>query len=219
MVVQSTWSRAWKDTEHFRESVIFFWTLEVVGAAMFGVVGGIVGYWLTPQSASAFRQNVYSGIGAGMGIIIGFVIVFVSIFAWNLFRAPYRQRDEVSRLYEPIAELATIKPGDVINGKDINVPLMFQQLKSDSLSNVKFEHCVLRGPCTIGFMGNPIFDSCNFTGRGKLSDRLIKAEPTRLYGGIGLFVHCKFEFCEFANLSLLLPEDIIKKFLKKVVEF
>lgn len=94
MAAESVWSRAWQDTEHFRESAKSYWFMEVVGAAMFGVGGGFVGYWQTPVVATSLQQFAYPTVGGAMGIILGFVIVFAFIFAWNLFRAPYRQRNE-----------------------------------------------------------------------------------------------------------------------------
>ena len=166
-----------------------------------------------PTNVSIRVAALYGFFGGVLGLLLLLAIVYIT----HLILAFKKQRDETRTLYRPIEELAHIKPGDVVRKKDINVSLMFQQLRSDTLSNVTFEHCVLRGPCTIAIKGNE-FNSCNHTGRGNFSDRLIKAEVTRPYGGIGLFVHCKFNFCEFANLSFLLPEDAMKEFLDKVVQ-
>jgi hypothetical protein len=46
-MAESTWHRAWKDTESFRQTTKSFWVVEVVGAAAFGAVGGMAGAWLT----------------------------------------------------------------------------------------------------------------------------------------------------------------------------
>lgn len=127
-----------------------------------------------------------------------------------------RQCDEVSKLYEPIKELANIKSGDIIKEKDINVSLMFQQLKTDNLFNITFDHCILRGPCTVITRGNSNFNACNFG--SNLPSRLIKCEIGKRYFGIGVFVHCTFNFCEFVNLSFLLSEDEIKKYLEGIVQ-
>jgi len=100
MARASVWERAWKDTEHFRESAKSYWLVEVVGAAIFGVGGGFVGYWRTPVGTTSLQEFAYPTIGAAIGIILGFVIVFALIFAWYLFRAPYRQRDEAYALLD-----------------------------------------------------------------------------------------------------------------------
>lgn len=93
-MLESAFHRAWRDTDKFRRSAKSFWMFEVVGAAMFGIIGAIGAFWLTPQSASPFQQNSYPAIGGGIGIIVGFITVFALVFVWNLFRAPYRQRNE-----------------------------------------------------------------------------------------------------------------------------
>jgi len=91
---ESTWRRAWKDTESFRQTAKSFWAVEVVGAAVFGAVGGTVGAWLTPEHATTLRQGVYTGVGTAIGLVLGLAVAYGLIYGWNLFRAPYRQRDE-----------------------------------------------------------------------------------------------------------------------------
>ena len=150
------------------------------------------------------------------GGVLGLILLFVAVYVIHLILALKRQRDEIRKLWQPIEELAQIKPGDVIKGKDINVSLMFQQLKSDNLVNVTFEHCTLRGPCTVVIEGNCNFNSCNFG--SNFPSKLIRGETGKRYFGIGVFVHSTFNFCEFANLSFLLSEDQIKKLLEKVVQ-
>jgi hypothetical protein len=93
-MLESKFGRAWRDTENFRQSAKSFWIFEVVGAAMFGIIGAASGFWLTPQGANPFQQNLYPAIGGGIGIIVGFIIVFALVFVWNLFCAPYRQLNE-----------------------------------------------------------------------------------------------------------------------------
>ena len=91
---EAVFKRAYKETEKFRNSAKSFWSFEIVGAAMLGLGGAYAGYLLMPAQPSSFQQFAYPGFGGTVGIIFGLVIVFVSIFLWNLFRAPYRQRDE-----------------------------------------------------------------------------------------------------------------------------
>lgn len=150
-----------------------------------------------------------SGV-AGLALLVGGTYGIQSILVFK------KQRDEARKLYEPIKELANIKSGDTIKGKDINVSLMFEQLKSDHLANVTFEHCVLRGPCTVIPKGNCNFLACNFG--SNFAATLIKCEIGKRYFGVGVFVHCKFNFCEFANLSFLLSEEQIEQYLSKVVQ-
>lgn len=91
---ETCWQRACRDTERFRKSGWSFWAWEVVGVAVFGVVGAFVGYWLTPLDSNPFGQFAYPTIGGGIGVVVGFVVVFSLIFGWNLYHAPYRQRNE-----------------------------------------------------------------------------------------------------------------------------
>lgn len=63
---------------------------------MAGTGGGFVGYGFTSSDSSSFAQFAYPTVGAGLGLIVGFVVVFGLIFCWNLFRAPYRQRNELA---------------------------------------------------------------------------------------------------------------------------
>ncbi len=95
---QTAHQRAWQDTELFRKSGLSFWAFGVVGVAVFGVAGALVGFWLTPPNSSAFWRNAWTTIGGGLGVVTGFVTVFLAIYLWNLFRAPYRQRNEARDL-------------------------------------------------------------------------------------------------------------------------
>jgi hypothetical protein len=104
MVKESVWRRAWKDTDTFRSSAKFFWIAEVVGAAVAGVIGGMVGASLIPETPSRVQQYLYPAAGGAVGVIVGFVIVFGLIFIWHLFRAPYRQRDDAIELAREIQQ-------------------------------------------------------------------------------------------------------------------
>lgn len=100
---ESSWHRASTDAEKFRkDSKLWFWGVEIVGAASFGLIGSLIGGNITPSDASKFWQNAYPGIGGAIGVISGFLLAFMGIFVWNLFRAPYRQRNEA---YIEIAKL------------------------------------------------------------------------------------------------------------------
>lgn len=95
-MAESAWHRANKDTEKFRRnSKWYFWLVEIVGGgAVFGIIGGLIGWNLMPPNASTYQQNAYPLIGAGIGVVIGFALAFVLIFTFNLVRAPYLQRNE-----------------------------------------------------------------------------------------------------------------------------
>ncbi len=101
---QSSPKRAWQDTEYFRQSAKSFWGVEVVGATVFGVVGAFGGFLLTTKDTPSFWQFAYPTIGGAIGIISGFVITFFLIYAWYLFRAPYKQRNEAREKVEWLLE-------------------------------------------------------------------------------------------------------------------
>lgn len=105
---EPTWQRAWEDTESFRQTTKYFWVVEVMGGAVFGVLGGMVGVWLTPANSTAFRQNLYPTVGAAVGLVLGLVLVFGLIYLWNLFRAPYRQRNDAQKLAEHLQQQCDI---------------------------------------------------------------------------------------------------------------
>ncbi len=64
------------------------------GGGLFGVVGGLVGWRLTPLDVTPLWQVALPAIGGGVGIVLGVGFVYGIVFAWNLLRAPYRQRNE-----------------------------------------------------------------------------------------------------------------------------
>jgi len=101
---ETAWDRACTDTEKFRKSPKSFWEFEIVGAAVFGLGGGYIGFLLMSQNPTLFQQFVYPSIGGAVGIILGFLIVFSCIFLWNLFRAPYRQRNEARQTVDRLEE-------------------------------------------------------------------------------------------------------------------
>lgn len=163
----------------------------------------------TANTKSAALLGLVGGV-AGLALLIGGTYGVQSVLVLR------KQRDEARRLYEPIKELANIKAGDTIKDKNINVSVMFQQLRTDRLVNVTFDHCVFTGPCIIGFEGNNKFYASNFGGR--FADRLIKCDKGKRYFGIAVFLHCQFNFCEFVNTSFLMPEEGIELFLSRVVQ-
>ena len=187
---ESAWRHGWSDTKKAWKT----WKFYVFDLLAGGLIGGFFEwYW-------------------GLAVVgFGMLCVWMGATA----SAPLRQRDEARKLYEPIKELANIKPGDTIKEKVINVSLMFEQLKSDYLTNVTFEHCVLRGPCTV-VLKNTNVHGCDFG--INFDGKLIKGEKGKRYSGVGEFVHCTFNFCEFVNISFLLLEEEIKRFLSTTVQ-
>ncbi len=101
---QSSPRRAWEDTERFRNTPVFFWGLEIVGASVLGLGGGYIGFLLTPENAIPIQGFMYPAIGSVVGIIIGLLIVFLFIYAWNLYRAPYKQRNEARLTLEKLSQ-------------------------------------------------------------------------------------------------------------------
>lgn len=97
--IESTWRRSWGDAEGFRkESVVWFWGFEVIGALIVGLAGGWVGFTLMPPDPTQSTAYWYPGVGGAVGVFAGLLGAFLVILGWNLFRAPYRQRDELRRL-------------------------------------------------------------------------------------------------------------------------
>ena len=155
----------------------------------------------------------FVGAVAGLALLIGGTYGVQSLLVLK------KQRDEARKLYEPIEALANIKSGDIVKNKDINVPVMFQQVKTNNLAVVAFDHCILRGPCVVMFDGSCEWHGCDMASNADLGTTLIKREVGMKYSsGVGEFIHCKFNFCDFDNISFLLYEQQIKSFQSKVVQ-
>lgn len=86
IITETTWRRALRDSESFRRSGRFFWGCEVLGAAIFAALAT---YFFLPRDPSRF-ESFYPL----WGVVAGFASVYMLIYLWNLFRAPYRQRNE-----------------------------------------------------------------------------------------------------------------------------
>lgn len=205
---ESTSKRIWEDTKSWLQNHIIAWFL-----AFFLPGGGSVLATLFIPPTMDFRLAAFWGFISGL---VGLALLVGGTYGIQSILVLKKQHDEARKLYEPIKELANIKPGDTIKGKSINVSLMFEQLKSDHLVNVTFEHCILRGPCIVGFEGSRNFHACDFG--SKFADRLIKCEINKRYFGVAVFVHCTFNFCEFVDISFLMLEEEIKLFLSKVAQ-
>lgn len=167
---ESMWQRAWKDVEAFRQTPKSFLPVAVVGVAVFGVLGGLIGVWLTPTNATTFRHNLYPAVGAFAGAVLGLIIVFGLIYIWNLFRAPYRQRIEALRLadikqqYDAIADSlrlglafddVTIDTGRSSKG----VPFVIVGIKLQNKSDELIQHRLLKFEVVLGgkTIDNPTF--------------------------------------------------------------
>ncbi len=113
---ESVYHRACVDTEKFRkDSRAFFWGVEVVGS---GVSSSLTAWLLWDKSALHGWQVALITFAV---FVVGLFIIYVIIFLWNLFRAPYRQRNELrkqieqlapssdSKYYEQIAKDASVK--------------------------------------------------------------------------------------------------------------
>lgn len=106
---ESSWQRAKRDTEKLRkDSPIWYWGVEVVGVMAFTGIG----LWLTPDQPTKLESILYPSIGAIAGLVIAALLVFI----WNLFRAPYRQRNEARTL---LTLLTKLKPAPLTNRKEL----------------------------------------------------------------------------------------------------
>jgi hypothetical protein len=202
---ESTRKRIRTDTWRWLQNHPIAWVLAFV------VPGGgsVIVARFIPSTMNSALVGLLGGL-VGLGLLLICTLVAQSILVFR------KQRDEARKLYEPIGELANIKSGDTVKEKDINVSLMFQQLKTDHVINITFEHCVLRGPCIVGFQSGNSFYATDFGSR--FADRLIKCEKGKRYFGVAAFVNCKFNFCEFVDTSFLMTEEGMKLFLSKVVQ-
>jgi hypothetical protein len=132
---QSAFSRAKEDTALFRHSTKSFWLFEIIGVAMFGLGGGYLGYDIMPLMATSFDQFIYPSIGAVVGIILGATIVFGFAYLWNLFRAPYKQRNEAR------VELIELKTAHLIISRDGNSTSHCLKLAVSTNSSISLNSC------------------------------------------------------------------------------
>ena len=95
---QSSWGRAKQDTITAQTTAWFMWG----GEGVLAVAGGAWLAQIAPLGASTLEIVLRSVIG-GLG---GLCVAVIAIFAWNLSRASYRQRNEayaeITRLEEAI---------------------------------------------------------------------------------------------------------------------
>lgn len=110
MASESTWLRAWKDSERIRkESSWWFWGPQLLGGLVSGALGGwIAATHLSDESTSA-QEFWYPASGSIAGVAIGIAMVFLLIFCWSLFRSPYRQRDEARSTVRNLLETASLQ--------------------------------------------------------------------------------------------------------------
>jgi len=101
---ESIRQRASRDTELFRQSPKSFWTVEVIGAAVFAVGGALYGFQLQPPNPTTFQQFIFPTVGASIGVLLGFLIVYGLVYIWNLFRAPYRMLSEAKIKCDELTE-------------------------------------------------------------------------------------------------------------------
>lgn len=87
--MESTWKRAARDTRRDMLDTVKYQVLAVLIAA----IGGLVIAFATPANVTPRTQTIWGIVGA-LGSAVALVMV---IFVWNLFRAPYRQRNEATQ--------------------------------------------------------------------------------------------------------------------------
>lgn len=90
---ESTWTRAWRDTNGVRRSVAWWLAAVACGATL-----AIAGYYIAPGDSSL--------LVAFAGVVTGFFAPYVVALAWNLPRASVRQRDEAWTEIEKLARRA-----------------------------------------------------------------------------------------------------------------
>lgn len=130
-----------------------------------------------------------------------------------LFIAAVRLQFRLSLLIGP----KHLRPGDIIKDRDLNLSLLLQLQKDIFIKNITFEHCKFRGPCTVTVLGNIELTGCGFRSGQKIEDMIIEMNEVRQFGGIAAFVHCKFRYCEFHDISWLVNKIIADQLRKNTV--
>lgn len=111
-LLQTATSRALNDTRSYsKQRSKFMWGCET----SFAAAGGTWSALVAPSSASNIEIVVRTVIGGLVGGVVGFIILAIMIFVWNLYRAPYKQRDEARRALELI-------PGATANSPKVALP-------------------------------------------------------------------------------------------------
>ena len=95
--MESVWRKAAKDTRREMLDTVRYQVLALIVAA----IGGLIVAFATPANVSPQKQGIWGVIGA-----LGSTIILIfGMLLWNLFRAPYRQRNELR------SELLNVKDG------------------------------------------------------------------------------------------------------------
>jgi len=89
---ESSWARAGKDTDNFRSKRLWFLGVEVLGS---GAIAGLASWMLWDKSTLKGWQV---GLVTFLVFTIGLLVIYGLIYLWNLFRAPYHQRNEAREL-------------------------------------------------------------------------------------------------------------------------
>lgn len=94
--------RAWEDSKKWLFNNVFPW---VLAFALPGV-GTMLATWLIPLDSPLTLSALYGSLGG----LAGLLLLFGGTYAWNLFRAPYRQRDEARKALAAIPGIAKSSP-------------------------------------------------------------------------------------------------------------
>ncbi len=86
---ESAWQRATKGTRHAIVDTLRY----QVAALIISAVGGIIVAYAIPSTATLQQQEVWGVVGA-LGTALALMLMTL---LWNLFRAPYKQRDEAQQ--------------------------------------------------------------------------------------------------------------------------
>jgi hypothetical protein len=108
----SAWHRAFRDAENFRNSSKWwFWGVDVLGSAALAAV--------TAALTISTLPNLLVGVLTFFTFVLGMVFIYGIIYLWNLFHAPYRQRNEarqiIEQLTKPIQSPGPKLPKEIVN--------------------------------------------------------------------------------------------------------
>ena len=81
----------------------------MLGTLAFGALGGWIAFANLPNGPTNAQAFWYPATGTIAGVVIGLVGIFLLIFAWSLFRAPYRELGEARSTIRNLWEMANLR--------------------------------------------------------------------------------------------------------------
>lgn len=121
MEFESSWSKAWTDTETCRHTTFFVLNERII-VLITGFCGTYIGILqtLTFTKPTFSQQYLYAPAGSVLGAIVGLLMLNIGIYLWNVFKAPYRQRNQLSdKIKQLEREISAIQIGKPTSVKEV----------------------------------------------------------------------------------------------------